>query len=206
VGIAPAVELTPRQMRFVLEYLHDLNPTAAARRAGYTGKNIDSVARILMRTPKVAAAIQKHMDGAVKDAKIDAAGVLAHAVEMLRADIVDIMDDKGGYKPISKWPPIWRQMLSACEVRAIMNFKGEDVGTVTDVRFADRLKVLELIGRHIDVRAFVTQHEVSGPGGRPIAVIDVTRISTDRLEQMRHWLMEVAQQPKQLPDISVRPS
>ena len=39
-------------------------------------------------------------------------------------------------------------------------------------------------------------------------VVDVTRLSTDRLEQMRHWLMEAAQ-PKELPahpDIDVRSS
>jgi phage terminase small subunit len=200
--------LTPRQQKFVIEYSRDMNPAAAARRAGYGGKNLANAARTLMHTPKVAAAIQTRMNEVVKKADIDAVGVLTHAVEMLRADVHDIMDANGTYRPISEWPLIWRQMLSSCEVRSMCNVKGEEVGSVTNVKFADRLKVLELIGRHIDVRAFVTQHEVSGPNGGPVTVVDVTRLSTDRLEQMRHWLMEAAQS-KALPahpDIDVRSS
>lgn len=199
--------LTPLQQRFVLEYIRDLNAFAAARRAGYTCKR--NAASTMLRTPKIAAAIQLQLDAKAEAAKLDAVGVLRHAVEMLRADTNDIMDEKGNYKPMSEWPVIWRQMLSACEVETHRNLKGEEVGRVTRVRFADRVKVLELIGRHINVRAFVTQHEVGGVGGGPVR-IDVTRMPTDQLEQMRQWLVEAAAMAKSLPahmaDIEVQPN
>jgi phage terminase small subunit len=52
--------LTPKQQRFVDEYLVDLNAAAAYRRAGYTVRN-DNVAGVeghrLLNTPKIAAVI-----------------------------------------------------------------------------------------------------------------------------------------------------
>jgi hypothetical protein len=51
-------ELTPRQRRFVAEYLLDLNATAAARRAGYSAKNADKIGPALLGKTRVAAAIQ----------------------------------------------------------------------------------------------------------------------------------------------------
>lgn len=51
-------ELTPKQARFVEEYLLDLNAAAAARRAGYSEKNADSIAAQLLRKTKVSEAVQ----------------------------------------------------------------------------------------------------------------------------------------------------
>ena len=51
-------KLTPKQARFVEEYLLDLNAAAAARRAGYSEKNTDSIAAQLLRKPKVSEAVQ----------------------------------------------------------------------------------------------------------------------------------------------------
>jgi hypothetical protein len=57
----PTRPLTPKQQRFVQEYLVDLNGAAAYRRAGYTVGS-DPVARVeacrLLANPSVAAAIQ----------------------------------------------------------------------------------------------------------------------------------------------------
>jgi phage terminase small subunit len=57
----PTRPLTPKQQRFVQEYLVDLSGAAAYRRAGYTVGS-DTVARVeacrLLANPNVAAAIQ----------------------------------------------------------------------------------------------------------------------------------------------------
>ena len=50
--------LTPRQERFVEEYLVDLNATAAARRAGYSAITADRIGPELLGKPCVAQAIQ----------------------------------------------------------------------------------------------------------------------------------------------------
>ncbi len=52
-------KLTPRQARFVDEYLIDLNATQAAIRAGYSGKTAQEQSSRLLSNVMVAAAIEK---------------------------------------------------------------------------------------------------------------------------------------------------
>lgn len=51
--------LTPKQERFVQEYLVDLNATAAARRAGYSTRTADRIDPELLGKTCVSAAIQE---------------------------------------------------------------------------------------------------------------------------------------------------
>ncbi len=52
------MSLTPKQARFVEEYLIDLNATQAANRAGYSKKTAYSQGQRLLKKVEVAAAIQ----------------------------------------------------------------------------------------------------------------------------------------------------
>ncbi|WP_093231797.1 terminase small subunit [Thermoflavimicrobium dichotomicum] len=52
-------KLTPKQQRFVEEYLIDLNATQAAIRAGYSKKTAEAIASRLLRNVKVQTAIQQ---------------------------------------------------------------------------------------------------------------------------------------------------
>lgn len=56
--------MTPKQEMFALEYLKDLNATAAYKRAGYKGNGnvAESTAAKLLSNPKVAAHIQASMN------------------------------------------------------------------------------------------------------------------------------------------------
>lgn len=178
--------LTDQQQLFVLEYARDLDGGKAAIRSGYSPKHAAATARGLLSNPTIADAVRRQLMVKARDARLNAAEVLNHAVRMLQADIADIIDNKGNYKPLSDWPLIWRQMLSACEVSSIRNMKGEEIGSVSRIRFADRVKVLELIGRHIDVRAFAKD---DAPPVNPNGVVDVTKVPFDQLIQMRQWLL-----------------
>ncbi len=51
--------LTPKQERFVQEYLVDLNATAAAKRAGYSERRASELGYQLLRKTTVQAAIQR---------------------------------------------------------------------------------------------------------------------------------------------------
>jgi phage terminase small subunit len=53
-------KLNPKQEAFVREYLVDLAPSAAARRAGYVG-NVKQTAYDLLRHPQIEAQIQAEM-------------------------------------------------------------------------------------------------------------------------------------------------
>lgn len=51
--------LTPKQARFVQEYLIDLNATASARRAGFSEKSADKISYQLLGKTAVQKAIKK---------------------------------------------------------------------------------------------------------------------------------------------------
>ena len=51
--------VTPKQARFVDEYLIDLNATQAAIRAGYSGEEAREIGIKNIRNPNIAKAIQE---------------------------------------------------------------------------------------------------------------------------------------------------
>src|SRR5215468_11270549 len=50
--------MTPKQQRFIQEYLIDLNATRAAIRAGYSAKTAASIGEENLRKPEIAAAVE----------------------------------------------------------------------------------------------------------------------------------------------------
>lgn len=63
-------KLTPKQERFVEEYLVDLNATAAARRAGYSAKTADKIGPALIGKTSIAEAISKRKKDRVERTEI----------------------------------------------------------------------------------------------------------------------------------------
>lgn len=55
-------ELTPKQKRFVEEYLVDLNATQAARRAGYSEKTAAKIGTENLQKPAIQQVIKARMD------------------------------------------------------------------------------------------------------------------------------------------------
>jgi phage terminase small subunit len=150
-------KLTPKQAQFVIHYLVDLNATQAAIRAGYKGNNPRNIGSENLAKPYIAAAIQEAMDKRSERTKIDADWVLNHNAEMLEADIADIIDDNGSYLPIKQWPKIWRQMLAGIDVQELFEGSGSSkkkIGTVKKFKFIDRLRALELLGKHVNIQAY----------------------------------------------------
>lgn len=74
--------LTPKQQRFVEEYLVDLNATQAAVRAGYSEATAKQQGSRLLTNVDVAAAVGKGAEVRSEETKIDAAWVLEKAAEL----------------------------------------------------------------------------------------------------------------------------
>lgn len=64
--------LTPKQQRFVDEYLRDLNATQAAIRAGYSARSAEVTSSRLLGNPKIREAIQIGMEAQKARTQIDA--------------------------------------------------------------------------------------------------------------------------------------
>jgi phage terminase small subunit len=87
---AARVSLTPRQLRFVEEYLLDLNATAAARRAGYSPKTAEVQGSRLLRNVKVQSEIQQLQCERSERTKISVDRVLTELAAIAFSDIRDV--------------------------------------------------------------------------------------------------------------------
>lgn len=156
--------LTPKQQRFVEEYLIDLNATQAAIRAGYSEKTAKSVGHENLTKPDIAKAIQEAQNKRTEQTQIDSAYVLRRLVEIDQMDVLDIMDDQMKILPLRDWPKIWRQYISNIE-----NLELTDAdGVFKKIKWPDKVKNLELLGKHVSVCAFKDKIEHSGDPNNPI--------------------------------------
>lgn len=159
-------KLTALQSRFVDEYMIDLNATRAAERAGSKAKNLTVAGAELLANPNVAAEIDRRKLARSEETQIDAAWVLKRLAAEAEADIADLYDENTNtLKPVHEWPMIWRQgLIAGIEINELFEGAGEDrvkIGYVSKIKQSDRLKRLELIGKHVRVNAFqdVVQHK-----------------------------------------------
>jgi phage terminase small subunit len=158
----PGGKLTPKQARFVAEYLIDLNATQAAIRAGYSAKTAEQQGPRLLGNVGVQSAIAEAQQARAERLEVDADWVLTRLFLEADADLADLYDDDGSLRPVKDWPDIWRKGLVAGvdveEIRA----DGAVVGTVRKIKLSDRIKRVELIGKHVSVQAFREQVEHKG--------------------------------------------
>ena len=79
--MADKKKLTPKQERFVEEYLIDLNGTQAAIRAGYSPKTAQEQASALLSKLIIQEAVKAGREAKAKDARVDAQWVLSRLKE-----------------------------------------------------------------------------------------------------------------------------
>lgn len=160
-------KLTPKQKLFADEYLKDLNATQAAIRAGYSKKTAQEQSSRLLSNVMVQKYIAEAMEQRTKEVKTDANYVLQRLVEIDQMDVIDILEDNGTVKPIREWPPIWRQFISGMETADMFVGSGDErelVGLLKKVKWPDKIKNLELIGKHVDVQAWKEKVDVDVNG------------------------------------------
>lgn len=154
------MSLTPKQARFVEEYLVDLNATQAAIRAGYSAKTANPQAARLLADVSVKTAISEARGKRSERTTIDADWVLRRLAEEAEADLADLYTEEGGLKPVHQWPKIWRKGLVAGVDVETLKEDGGVIGHVRKLKLSDRTKRLELIGKHVGVQAFRDQLDV----------------------------------------------
>lgn len=154
-----------RHARFVAEYLLDPNATQAAIRAGFSEKTARQQGQRLLTNVDVAAAIKKAQGERAERARVDADYVLNRLVEIDNMDVLDIVDDAMNLKPVHQWPKVWRQYLSGFDVAEMFEGRGDDremTGILKKIKWPDKVKNLELLGKHVGVQAFKDRVEHSG--------------------------------------------
>jgi phage terminase small subunit len=148
--------LTDKQDMFCREYLIDLNATQAAIRAGYSAKTANRTASENLSKPDIQSRITELKTKRNEDVSINAEYVLKRLVEIDQMDVLDILNSTGELKPVAEWPKVWRTTLSGLEV-VEMASEGNAAALLKKIKWPDKVKNLELIGKHVDVQAFREQ-------------------------------------------------
>jgi phage terminase small subunit len=135
-----------KRHRFVEEYLIDLNATQAAIRAGYSEKTAYSVGEEILKKPEVQNAISAALAERSEKTKITAERVVQELAALAFTD----------FRKAVAWGPDGVTLLpsdglsdgEAAIIAEVTETRSETGGSIKAKRY-DKLKALELLGRHL---------------------------------------------------------
>ena len=138
--------LTAKQQRFVEEYLTDLNATQAAIRAGYSVKNAAKIASQLLDKTRVKNAIDKAIAERSRRTGITQDRVLQELAKIAFVNATDVINmDEATIRGDAN-----REDTAAIASVKVKTIPGEEGDIVErEVKMCDKLKALELIGKHL---------------------------------------------------------
>ncbi|QYH18026.1 terminase small subunit [Enterobacter sp. DNB-S2] len=180
-------KLTDKQELFAREFIVDLNATQAAIRAGYSEKSSRNQGARMMANDDILDRIAELKAERNEQVGVDAAYVLRRLTEIDQMDVIDILLANGELKPIKDWPKVWRTTLSGMDVVEMAS--ADSAALLKKIKWPDKVKNLELLGKHVTVQAFKEQvsSEVTGKNGGPIQYADITEEELDeRLKELGH--------------------
>lgn len=136
-------KLTDKQKRFVEEYLIDLNATQAAIRAGYKVDNARQTATENLAKPYILEEIEKALAERSRRTGVTADRVLLELAKIAFVNVADVIDTDTATVAENAS----RDDTAAIQVLKIRKL-GKD-GMESEIRMADKLKALELLGKHL---------------------------------------------------------
>ena len=119
-------------------------------------KNPVTSASEILAYPNVSEFIDSFKEEAAKATQTDATYVLRRLREIDELDIIDILnDDLSAFKPLKEWTKAWRTSISGMDMKTIVENGDQPVEMlIQKIKFPDKVKNLELIGRHVSVKAW----------------------------------------------------
>lgn len=139
-------KLTAKQERFCEEYLIDLNATQAAIRAGYSVESAGSIGSENLTKPEIRARVETAMAERSKRTGINADRVLLELGKVAFVNPVDVIDPTDGSVRENATPED-TAAIASIKVKTIPTECGN--GVEREIRMADKLKALEMCGRHL---------------------------------------------------------
>lgn len=148
-------ELTPKQLRFVQEYLIDLNATQAAIRAGYSAKTADVQGHQLLRKTSVAAELKRRQTKLADKYEVTADRVIRELALIGFANMLDYVRVSGDGLARVDLSAVDRDQAAAIheiKVETVIG-SGDEPKTVEKVTFklADKRAALVDLGRHLNL-------------------------------------------------------
>ena len=157
-------QLTPKQEKFCLKYVECSNATESYKYSYSAGKMLPATiyrkASTVMANRMIVARIAELKRTVEKIAAVDAAQVLRRHAEIDQMDITDILNEDWTFKPLEEWPKVWRTTISGIDIQGIRAGQSDPdaaMGYLKKIKWPDKLKNLEALGKHVDVQAYVDQ-------------------------------------------------
>lgn len=139
-------KLTPKQQRFVEEYLIDLNATQAAIRAGYSPATAGAIGSENLKKPEIRAHIDKALAERSKRTGINADRVVRELARIALVNPANVINfDEATVREDASEDDL--AAISSVKVKTIPTEDGEIVER--EVRFYDKNRALELLGKHL---------------------------------------------------------
>ncbi|MFR4998771.1 terminase small subunit [Clostridium cadaveris] len=139
-------KLTEKQQRFVEEYLIDLNATQAAIRAGYKPSSARQVGTENMSKPSIRACIDQAIAERSKRTGINQDRVIRELARLAFVNASDVIDmDEASIKCNASEDDT--AAIASVKVKTIPTKEGD--GVEREIRLNDKLKALELLGKHL---------------------------------------------------------
>lgn len=192
--------LTPKQERFLAEYLIDLNATQAAIRAGYSAKTAHASGHENLKKPEVAEAIQAAMKQREQRTHITQDRVLQELARIAFFDIRKLYREDGTMKDPHEMDADTAAAIASIEVKEELE-RDDDVteeqeaqphggslkrrrgglvaGYTLKTKVFDKGSALQLAMRHLGMLNDKIAH--TGPTGGPVET--VTRIELVPLQK-----------------------
>ncbi|MDT8364302.1 MAG: terminase small subunit [Nitrosomonas sp.] len=149
--------LTPLEESLCQAYLISKDKSEALRKSkyktnGWSPASINRKAKELFDKVKIASRVAELLEKRSERTNIGADYVLRRLAEIDQMDAMDILDSDGNIKPLRDWPKSWRTTISGLDLHEIMS--GDTETVIRKIKWPDKIKNLELIGRHVDVQAW----------------------------------------------------
>lgn len=120
-------------------------------------KNPETSGSEILKYPNVKAFIASVMEEVAGSVQIDAQYVLSRLHDIDQLDVTDIIkDDLSGFRPLNEWPKSWRISINGIDMKRMIQADGQGAieSLVEKIKWPDKTRNLELIGKHVDVGAF----------------------------------------------------
>ncbi len=153
-------KLTPKQARFVENYLIDLNATQAAIRAGYSAKTAYSIGQRLLKHVEVAAVLASRQEKVIAKTGLQRERILREVELMAHSCISNyIFNYETGEITLAEGaPPDAMQAIRSLKKKRREWSDGEGSGHTVefefDVSFWDKPGMVKLAGRHKAIEGF----------------------------------------------------
>lgn len=139
-------KLTEKQQRFIDEYLIDLNATQAAIRAGYSVKTAREQASQNLTKLNIQQAISEKMAERSKRTGVNQDRIVLELAKIAFVNAADVIDSEDATIKAGATADDTAAIQSV-KVKVIPTKEGE--GVEREIRLNDKLKALELLGKHL---------------------------------------------------------